>query len=168
MTPQDLLDATKKILNKHQRPIDRIELKINYKNGTDVPTGAFIQFRGLSSYTLIKINYTRKFKQVYVHLEYEPMFRSKLLPFEYSSTKSDSIWLHVDITSPDQLSYIEDVICQSYDDSPLRDSFGCCSRYIQCSDAGKCLHPDLQYAKACLYRKNLEAGRIFYGINKNV
>lgn len=46
--------------------------------------------------------------------------------------------------------------------------FGCCSRYIACSDSGKCVHPDPVYAASCQYRKNLEMGRIFYGKNKNV
>ena len=46
--------------------------------------------------------------------------------------------------------------------------FGCCSKFVQCSDSQKCIHSDLVYALACQYRKNLEQGRIFYGKNKNV
>lgn len=44
--------------------------------------------------------------------------------------------------------------------------FGCCSRYEKCSDNKKCIHPNKLYAKACQYRENLEAGRIFYGKNR--
>lgn len=47
------------------------------------------------------------------------------------------------------------------------DMFGCCSKFNQCSDARKCLHENQLYSKACFYRKNLEAGKIFYGKNKN-
>lgn len=47
-------------------------------------------------------------------------------------------------------------------------NFGCCSNYEKCSDALKCIHDNLMYAKGCMYRKNLEAGRIFYGKNRNV
>nr|DAJ10350.1 MAG TPA: hypothetical protein [Caudoviricetes sp.] len=47
-------------------------------------------------------------------------------------------------------------------------SFGCCSNYIKCSDAKRCVHPDLAYATACQYRANLENGRIFYGKNCNI
>ena len=43
------------------------------------------------------------------------------------------------------------------------DAFGCCSRYRECSDAGKCLIPELDYSIHCAYRKNLEQGQIFYG-----
>lgn len=45
--------------------------------------------------------------------------------------------------------------------------FGCCSRYEQCSDAKKCVNPDLMMSLACAYKKNLEEGSIFYGKNKN-
>lgn len=44
-------------------------------------------------------------------------------------------------------------------------SFGCCSLYEKCSNAKKCLHENLLYSKACQYRKNLENGKIFYGVN---
>lgn len=47
-------------------------------------------------------------------------------------------------------------------------SFGCCSRFLECSDAKTCVHENKLYSKACIYRGNLEAGRIFYGKNRNV
>ena len=50
--------------------------------------------------------------------------------------------------------------------------FGCCSKYRQCSELGKCIHEDLLYSSACEYRRNLEAGRNFYKretkINENI
>ena len=46
--------------------------------------------------------------------------------------------------------------------------FGCCGRYIDCSDNNKCTHPNKLYARACQYRENLENGLIFYGVNKNI
>lgn len=41
-------------------------------------------------------------------------------------------------------------------------TFGCCSLYKECSQAGRCLHSDIIYANACMYRKNLEMGKVFY------
>lgn len=46
--------------------------------------------------------------------------------------------------------------------APKAARFACCSRYQECSDAKKCIHPNVLYAKACQYRKNLEEGNIFY------
>lgn len=48
------------------------------------------------------------------------------------------------------------------------ESFGCCSRYEICSDEKHCVQPDPILALSCAYRKNLEAGRIFYGKNRNI
>lgn len=48
--------------------------------------------------------------------------------------------------------------------------FGCCHRYEQCSDMKECLikNSDPIFARGCQYRQNLEAGRIFYGKNRNM
>lgn len=46
--------------------------------------------------------------------------------------------------------------------------YGCCHRYVECSDALKCLNPDYLMSLACGYKRNLEADRIFYGKNKNI
>ena len=45
--------------------------------------------------------------------------------------------------------------------------FGCCDRYITCSDAKECLSKNEFYSLGCYYRTNLERGRIFYGKNRN-
>ena len=46
--------------------------------------------------------------------------------------------------------------------------FGCCNDFIRCSDELKCLKSENPDYRGCLYRKNLESGRIFYGKNKNI
>jgi hypothetical protein len=48
------------------------------------------------------------------------------------------------------------------------EEFGCCHRYILCSDEKKCIHFDYLFALGCMYRKNLELGKIFYGKNRNI
>lgn len=47
-------------------------------------------------------------------------------------------------------------------------SFGCCSKFIECSDAKRCVHENKIYSMGCKYRANLESGKIFYGKNKNI
>lgn len=46
--------------------------------------------------------------------------------------------------------------------------FACCSHFIECSDAKKCVHTNKLYACACFYKANLDAGKVFYGKNRNV
>ncbi len=46
--------------------------------------------------------------------------------------------------------------------------FDCCSQYMQCSDAGYCIHPDIMFAGQCTYRQKLKNGIIFFGEKRNV
>ena len=50
----------------------------------------------------------------------------------------------------------------------INDRFGCCNDFVRCSDAMHCLHKDDVEYLGCYYRENLDAGRIFYGKNKNI
>lgn len=62
---------------------------------------------------------------------------------------------------------IKDIYYYLFLSAPV-DSFGCCSRYSECSDAKKCINPDKKMAQGCQYKENLKNGRIFYGKNKNI
>ena len=46
--------------------------------------------------------------------------------------------------------------------------FGCCSRYLECSDLKRCTNPNIILSLGCQYKKNLEKGIIFYGMNANI
>ena len=46
--------------------------------------------------------------------------------------------------------------------------FDCCSRYEECSNAKRCIHPNPELALACGYRKIMKKGIIYYGENKNI
>ena len=63
--------------------------------------------------------------------------------------------------------FLQEYIPQYVDDYPPVERFGCCHRYIECSNAKKCLAPDLFHAKGCYYKDNLNNGKIFYGENAN-
>ena len=50
----------------------------------------------------------------------------------------------------------------------LPKSWDCCSKYMECSNAKRCVHPDPSLALECGYRKILASGKIYYGENRNV
>lgn len=69
------------------------------------------------------------------------------------------------------LDSIEDILIYKYNYLRLHepvDSFGCCSRYLSCSNEKKCLQNDIKLSKGCAYKKNLDKGIIFYGKNRNI
>lgn len=50
----------------------------------------------------------------------------------------------------------------------ITEEFGCCNDFMKCSDAKECLYPQDRFFNGCQYRRNLEAGKIFYGKNRNI
>lgn len=90
---------------------------------------------------------------------------------EIKELKSDKINVHALLPSdsPELVEYIKKSTKYAYANYVSKaSSFGCCSRYNECSDARRCIHPNKLFGKACMYRKNLDAGRIFYGKNRNI
>ena len=41
--------------------------------------------------------------------------------------------------------------------------FACCGLYKQCSDAGRCISDNQDMAAGCYYKRNLMAGKVFFG-----
>lgn len=63
-------------------------------------------------------------------------------------------------------SFLVNVVSETVNRYPKE--WDCCSRYLECSDAKTCVHPDKTFALGCGYRKILSSGRIFYGKNRNI
>lgn len=85
--------------------------------------------------------------------------------------KSDNTIIQVvfPLNSYNMLGYIKQIVEYALETYTSKaSSFGCCSLFLVCSDAKRCVHENRLYSKACAYRHNLEAGRIFYGKNKTV
>lgn len=81
--------------------------------------------------------------------------------------KADPLWAIIPFTEStvDQvLENAKTIFEECYKEGAV-EIFGCCSRYMECSDRKKCIHPDIKEAQGCMYKVNLENGRIFYGKN---
>ena len=125
-----------------------------------------------------KIKLTRKVRYIVVRTKNIDCFNDFITTHEAQvSAAEDQLaeetkeWSRIPITS------IDDVLALT---KPLSivfilvlselggERFGCCARYVQCSDEKKCVNPDFLLSLACAYKRHLEAGRIFYGKNKNI
>ena len=84
--------------------------------------------------------------------------------------KSDKVFQHVIFKNNDSsiYSFIRENILYCLANYKATSNFGCCSRFVECSNAKKCVHENKIYSMGCKYRMNLDSGRIFYGGNKNV
>lgn len=87
------------------------------------------------------------------------------------NNKSDEKNKHILIpnNSPELVKYIKANTMHAYMNYTSKESaFGCCDCFIKCSDVKKCIHENKLFSRACMYRRNLEAGKIFYGKNKTI
>lgn len=50
----------------------------------------------------------------------------------------------------------------------ITDTFGCCNDFMRCSDAERCIHQTDRFYNGCIYRTNMEQGKIFYGSKRNI
>ena len=75
-----------------------------------------------------------------------------------------------DLSSGQLLAYFEELKKRKHEifRSLTTEQFACCNDFNSCSDAKRCLHPEDRFYNGCYYRKHLEAGRIFYGVNKTI
>lgn len=103
--------------------------------------------------------------------QYEDITKHIVSELITKDLKSDPENKHIMIENTDDLIMDIVKVCTEYKlkhYTSKASTFGCCSRFNECSDAKKCVHENKLYSKACAYRRNLDAGRIFYGKNKNV
>lgn len=83
--------------------------------------------------------------------------------------KSDKQFARIDFDSLDENTIhniMENATILAIERVPKE--FDCCSRYEECSNARVCVHPDPSFSMLCGYRKVLKAGKVFYGINRNI
>lgn len=83
-----------------------------------------------------------------------------------SSVDNGMAKVRIDKNSPNLVNYIREnaIYCiENYESKSSK--FGCCSLYEECSNLKRCLHTNKLYSTACMYRKNLENGHVFYGDN---
>ena len=82
---------------------------------------------------------------------------------------NDYLKLNLDMTfDMDAFVHVVSPICDDLFDASATMQFGCCNDFNRCSDLGRCFKLDDPDSRGCSYRKNLEAGRIFYGKNKTI
>lgn len=152
-----LNEAIKLILEKYKEQTKYYSI-INIRNNTD----------GSCSVSADKLLIFKVYEQ---KNKYKLCVKYDLSTLNKADAKDGFVKYDIPLNNPEALEYyiklvyvgIDKYIVENYS----AESFGCCSRYIECSDEKKCIHPDQLHAQGCMYKKNLDAGRIFYGKNKN-
>lgn len=151
---QQVYDEILDILIANDKDVSEIKLK------TNVTDYSIYFFNTLA----IKLKFGQN-HYIYIRDKYQIFFPPDYI---FQTLKSLPSFVRFEVDIKNDLDRLSDSIVRIYDDiKPLSDTFGCCSRYVLCSDELKCIHPDPAFARGCSYRTNLEHGRVFYGKNKN-
>lgn len=170
-TEQDILIKITNMFNPNFKPFYSITLSDNKSTTKSItvscPASAFHDPVESALFARIRING----KKPYISFKdkYADLFTAADIPFYKLKSEHDFIRIGLDIfynflNKPDILCPImQSIFMELFSFAP----FGCCDRFEKCSDEMKCIHADLIYATVCQYSKNLNAGKIFYGKNRN-
>lgn len=127
------------VINTDKTKRYEIETKYDYCNYVPVPDGAI-----------------------------EKVYNVKSKDTEGRVTQRKKYVVHFTLDNSEISNYLLRLIKRTVEDFKPSDKFGCCSKYNECSNLKKCVHKDKLYSRSCWYRQNLESGKIFYGVNKNI
>lgn len=161
-----------KILNKQINNISEKELALEEREKINLTKNVnnsitFSAFKNI----LLKITYQKSNKFIEIRKIDGVSIEELKNKFEKVIYKEDELYIKIYIYNEDEIEKIGSEIQKIYiflcNNVPV-DSFGCCSRFEECSDNLKCTNPDKKMAKGCQYKNNLEQGKIFYGKNKNI
>ena len=161
-----------KILNKQINNISEKELALEEREKINLTKNVnnsitFSAFKNI----LLKNTYQKSNKFIEIRKIDEVSIEELKNKFEKVIYKEDELYIKIYIYNEDEIEKIGSEIQKIYiflcNNVPV-DSFGCCSRFEECSDNLKCTNPDKKMAKGCQYKNNLEQGKIFYGKNKNI
>ena len=121
----------------------------------------------LSNFTVFRLRIRKNTHYILVPIIFADLIPSDI-PHKVPASMSKYIRIPIDKQHP--IESYRDLLVAVTKESVNRypTEWDCCSRYMECSDAKKCVHPDKAFALGCGYRKVIQSGRIFYGSNRNV
>lgn len=169
----DIVQTIRDLINPDYLRNSQISLRINQSDyNSIIITSEKTPYRDSSVGELLFARIKVKGTAPYISFitKYRKLFEDKNITCTGIKSNPDFIRVNLDVFLPfngylDSLREIFNII---FIDTFSFPAFGCCEKYNECSDALRCLHPDMAYSTACQYRANLEHGKIFYGKNKTI
>ena len=144
---------------------EKLKLNDEYKNNT-------FSYKIFKNSILLKYNVMKKISD-FIEIRYinENILDSIKEKFENVQYKEYDLYIRISIDDINQIDILENEIQDSFIEMFLQymnteESFGCCSKYVECSDAKHCVQTDVRLRCSCMYKKNLDSGKIFYGKKK--
>lgn len=150
---------------------------IEILKSTDIDAEKSVSFKRYNSHTTILLGENIACLKIVFGTRHSffavsPRFKKILLENGVSySVETSTKWLKVEINEPTDIFIYKQLVIDLYNycmGLNSSDSFDCCSRYMQCSDALKCVNPHPEVYKYCKYKNKLKKGIVYYGKNRNI
>ena len=143
------------------------KLKINELQNNGLSFKVFKNYNLLNFYKMKKVNDTIAIRAV------DNILQRIISKFPEAKYNTETEYVRISISKIEDIKNISDEIIDIFKYFFLQymhtaESFGCCSKYLECSDNLKCVNNNIRLRLSCIYKNNLENGRIFYGKNKNI
>lgn len=162
-----ILDTLNEIVNEIPEAelalVDRSDIQLSENKNNSYSYRAYENI-------LIKITYQVNSK--FIELRKAEGIDEDILREKFNNVKNDenSLYYKINVLGVEDIKRLSNEIKLAYKYlnkiEPVI-SFGCCSRYIECSDKKECVNTIRELRKGCIYKRNLEEGKIFYGKNAN-
>lgn len=152
----DFFALLKKLLNVNNRDTAQLIFKQNAGNNSIY----------LGPYKLFQFYNTKQNSYICCRNNTLPLVEKYKVPYKKSAAKSDNFAIRISADDIQIINMIAPFWIALYDDVYIknsRDTFSCCSRWLECSNALECTNPDKSDARLCKYKRNLEKGLIFEG-----
>ncbi len=132
-----------------------------------------ISYKILKNYIILKYYPMKKINDIIEIRNFDdilPALNSKFTNIRYTT---DNNYFRMNINNIEDIKNISEIISIIFSKLFLQyinseESFGCCSKYLDCSNALHCTNNNIRLRLACLYKHNLDENKIFYGKNKNI
>lgn len=138
-------------------------------DGQALTYSSTVGYTVVSFYTFTCFRLKLRGKQCYISI---PLVFSDLIPstFPKKRLRSEQKYIRILIDETHTVDTYTDFLMQIVRETINRypKAWDCCSRYLECSNAKTCIHPNKTFALECGYRKILNSGRVFYGENRNI
>lgn len=154
----DIIDIISQVIKNSGRD----ETKIKYTNIQAYCTMTFYNL----AYIRVKWGSKSKYIAIPGHLNY----MLKLVNLQELTAGSDT-WIRIPIETETEIVSLSTLLLEIFDYCHSKiegETFGCCSKYLECSDTKSCVQEHEQWSKGCSYRNKLISGKIFYGKNSTI
>lgn len=163
VTPQDILNDIRTYFSENYTNLDTEKIITFRESQSKTAKKGFGGSIYFFSALAIQLDFKKGICRMVIKSKYYNVTRD-IAPDEINEKNGNVVFYIKDLN---QLLSLHDIFVDIFEDSTQKD-FSCCSRYMECSDAIKCVQPLSEIYLHCSYRQKIRCGKVFLGKNRNI